>query len=225
MLEYLKLWERLRFLQSGVGNFPGCSLKSGPARSCSPSAPALQKRELRLKFLSPNPSGQGRAGQCSAARGEKGGLASELAILMPLFLLIVAGVIDYGLLFWEKVVITNAVREGARAASRAADQGFGAKAELSPYQVRQVVQNYLDSAGVKAPNGQHLILSDETFSYFWSDTGSGIYLTVVLQNIPYRMLLLPAAQSIFSGRNSEEDLIYLNARITMAAEWTEPPTP
>jgi TadE-like protein len=54
-------------------------------------------------------------------RREHGNITIEMALALPLFLFLVAGVLDLGMLFWEKNVITNAAREGARAAAKAVD--------------------------------------------------------------------------------------------------------
>lgn len=40
----------------------------------------------------------------------------EFAILLPLFLLIIAGIVDFGRAFFSQVTLANAAREGARAA-------------------------------------------------------------------------------------------------------------
>jgi Flp pilus assembly protein TadG len=54
---------------------------------------------------------------CPRARpGEKGAAAVEFAIILPLLLLIIAGIVDFGRAFFTQVVLTNAAREGARAA-------------------------------------------------------------------------------------------------------------
>jgi Flp pilus assembly protein TadG len=47
--------------------------------------------------------------------GEKGSAAVEFAIILPLLVSLVFGIIDFGLLLYNKQVITNASREGARA--------------------------------------------------------------------------------------------------------------
>jgi Flp pilus assembly protein TadG len=49
-------------------------------------------------------------------RAEDGAELIEFAMVLPLMLLIVFGVIDFGLLFQRYHVITNAAREGARVA-------------------------------------------------------------------------------------------------------------
>jgi hypothetical protein len=49
-----------------------------------------------------------------ANRGERGQAVIELALTLPLLLLIVLGVFDFGLLFQKYEVVTNAAREAAR---------------------------------------------------------------------------------------------------------------
>jgi Flp pilus assembly protein TadG len=46
---------------------------------------------------------------------QKGAATIELAIVLPILVLLVFGAIEFGLLFYNKQVITNASREGARA--------------------------------------------------------------------------------------------------------------
>jgi len=48
-------------------------------------------------------------------KSEKGTAVVEFAIVLPLLVLILGGIIEFGLLFYNKQVITNASREGARA--------------------------------------------------------------------------------------------------------------
>jgi len=48
-------------------------------------------------------------------RCQKGVAAVEFAIILPLLMIIIFGIIEFGLLLYDKQVITNASREGARA--------------------------------------------------------------------------------------------------------------
>jgi len=48
-------------------------------------------------------------------QGQRGAAAVEFAIVLPLLALILFGIIEFGLLFYNKQVLTNASREGARA--------------------------------------------------------------------------------------------------------------
>ena len=49
-------------------------------------------------------------------RGERGQAIVELALTLPLLLLVVLGVFDFGLMFQRYEIVTNAAREGARVA-------------------------------------------------------------------------------------------------------------
>jgi Flp pilus assembly protein TadG len=155
-----------------------------------------------------------------------GSITIEMALILPLFLFLMGGIIDLGLLFWEKHVITNATREGARAAAKAIDTGAAVSAQMSRSQIQQVVQNYLDNFGLKNLDGSPLKLSSSNFSYTWTNTGSGLVLDVSLNQIPYKMLLLPNFSTFFGGtRKPGDDAFYLNAQTSMAAEWSNPPGP
>jgi len=59
------------------------------------------------------------------ARGERGAAVVEFAILVPLLLLVVLGIIEMGLLMRDSVAANSAVRSGARTASAAAGAGPG----------------------------------------------------------------------------------------------------
>ena len=47
-------------------------------------------------------------------RSEGGGAAVEFALIMPIFLAILFGMIDYGWYFYQKFTLTAAIREGVR---------------------------------------------------------------------------------------------------------------
>ena len=68
---------------------------------------------------------------------ERGAAAVELALVLPVLLLIVAAIIDFGRAMFVQSVLTNAAREGARAAVvqvAPADIEARAKAALGPYE-------------------------------------------------------------------------------------------
>ena len=52
--------------------------------------------------------------QRAKARGESGAELVELAVALPLLLILIAGIVDFGFLLQSFEVVTNAAREGAR---------------------------------------------------------------------------------------------------------------
>jgi Flp pilus assembly protein TadG len=158
------------------------------------------------------------------SRREKGNVTIEMAFILPLFLFFMGGIIDLGLLFFEKHVITNAAREGARAAAKAVDTGTAVTAQMSQSQVKQVVQNYLDQFSLKNLDGSPLVLGSGNYSYTWTNTGSGTVVNIVLSQIPYKMMLLPNFSTFFGGtRTTGDEAFYLSAQTSMAAEWSTAP--
>ncbi len=147
-------------------------------------------------------------------RREKGIITIEMALAMPVLLFMIAGIIDLSLLFWEKHVITNATREGAR---------YAAKFEEPPSstQVKNtVVQPYIDKFSLKNLDGSRLVLSNgTTFSYTFETTGTGKVVTVKLNQIPYKMMLLPNIKTLFGeARTSGDDAFYLSAQTSMLVQ-------
>jgi Flp pilus assembly protein TadG len=54
--------------------------------------------------------------------GERGAAAVEFALVVPILLILVFGIIDFGLAMTQQSLISNAAREGARAGSLEASQ-------------------------------------------------------------------------------------------------------
>jgi Flp pilus assembly protein TadG len=68
-------------------------------------------------FLCPSPLTLLARARARRARGEKGAVAIEAAILTPLLLLLVFGIIEFGMLFKDWLAVTSSVRAGTRMAS------------------------------------------------------------------------------------------------------------
>jgi Flp pilus assembly protein TadG len=66
-------------------------------------------------------------------RSETGAELVEFALVFPLLLLVVLGIMDFGLLFQQEEVLTNAAREGARVAVLPGYSGDDAKARVAQY--------------------------------------------------------------------------------------------
>src|SRR6478735_6148570 len=54
-------------------------------------------------------------------RLERGAAAVEMALVLPVLLLFIGGIVDFGRAYFTQVVLANAAREGARAAVVGAD--------------------------------------------------------------------------------------------------------
>jgi Flp pilus assembly protein TadG len=157
---------------------------------------------------------------------EKGSITIEMALAMPVLLFMIAGIIDLSMLYWEKHIITNATREGARAASKAADNGMSEDANLSMTDVRTTVQNYLRQFGFRNLDGSDFTLKPDNFEYDIVDNPSDKIITVKLKDLPYKMMLLPNIKTLFGeSRSGGDDVFYLNAQTSMAAQWSNPPSP
>jgi len=74
-----------------------------------------------------------------AAQKRRGAAAVEFAIVAPVFLLLIFGLIEFGRLVMVQQVITNASREGARA---------GVLDGATTANVQSVVQDYLQTAAI-----------------------------------------------------------------------------
>jgi Flp pilus assembly protein TadG len=53
--------------------------------------------------------------RCMRWNSEKGAAVVEFAVILPLLLVILFGIIEFGFLMYNQAMITNAAREGARA--------------------------------------------------------------------------------------------------------------
>src|SRR5262245_40567801 len=126
-----------------------------------------------------------------------GAVLIEFALSLPILLLVIVGIFDFGFAFQQYVVATNAAREGARMAVL--------PAAYSDQDIQDRVTAYLTAGGVKAtpriaiqpvvitPDGGALpfmtrkitVQIDHTFAYLapfakWTDAGT-VTLTAVAQ--------------------------------------------
>lgn len=77
------------------------------------------------------------------SKGHEGGMSSvEFAIVLPLLLVILFGIIEFSVAMFNQAVITNAAREGARAGIVYAGDDDDRPTEA---QIRAVVNNYIGS--------------------------------------------------------------------------------
>ena len=85
-----------------------------------------------------------------AAAPERGAELIEFALVLPLLLLLVLGIVDFGFLFQRLEVVTNAAREGARIAVL---PGYGTD------DVKDRVNDYLEEGGVPIVPGTNPVIN------------------------------------------------------------------
>jgi Flp pilus assembly protein TadG len=76
----------------------------------------------------------------ASRQSQRGAAVVEFALILPILLLLLLGSVEGSLALYDKAVITNASREGARAGIVARNP------PLSDAEIRQVVQSYTQSA-------------------------------------------------------------------------------
>jgi len=121
------------------------------------------------------------AGKTRAA-GRRGAAAVEFAVVLPVFITLVFGMIEYGRMVMVQQVITNAAREGCRKAIM-----DGATSQ----EVQDVVNNYLESAGITSAT--ITITPSEP-----SEAGAGEPVTVSV-SVPYDQVSWLPAPMYLSG--------------------------
>jgi Flp pilus assembly protein TadG len=81
-------------------------------------------------------------------RDDSGGSLVEFAVVAPLLFVILFGIIEFGFLLYDKAVITNASREGARAGivydTALRDADLTANETAVRNKIIQVIYDYLD---------------------------------------------------------------------------------
>ncbi len=73
-------------------------------------------------------------------RRQNGSNLVEFALVSPLLLILVFGIVDFSLALYDKAVVTNASREGARAG-----MVFRHPARVDNAEIQAVINNYLGS--------------------------------------------------------------------------------
>jgi Flp pilus assembly protein TadG len=86
---------------------------------------------------------------------QKGAAMVEFAIVLPLLLILVFGIIDFSFLLYNKASITNASREGARTGIVFRADAAGAKIPATDSIVQNIIKqriwNYLGQADASSP--------------------------------------------------------------------------
>lgn len=153
-------------------------------------------------------------------RNEHGGAAVEFAVVLPLLVLILFGIVEYGFIFYNKQVITNASREGARfgivaGSPRASESQI--KGEITTY----VSQKLISFASTETQPAITICSMDKDdpateICPNVSTASFGDYLSVKV-DYPYQFLLLPNLGKLFSSE-AKSNILNLSATTVMRYE-------
>ena len=113
-------------------------------------------------------------------RSESGASAVEFALLLPVLMMILFGIIEFGLALYRQAILTNASREGARLGIV---QSIPA---ITNGQINATIDSYLTAAGIPAGNVTRNIVAGGV-------TGTPVQVTLTL---PYTYAVLPGLTSI-----------------------------
>ena len=138
----------------------------------------------------------------SRLASSRGAQLVEMALLMPVLLLMLAGMFDIGFLLNHYAVVTNAAREGARAASV---PGWNED------DVEARVNQYLSAAGLSLDGVDTEVNPVEV------EAGTRTFNAVEVEvTYPYNYLILDTIAAMFKAEPDEG--VTVTARATMRAE-------
>jgi Flp pilus assembly protein TadG len=135
---------------------------------------------------------------------QNGAAMVEFAIVLPLLLMLIFGMIEFSVMLYDKAMLTNATREGAR---------FGILFRTKPIPVTGIgsipdtVDNYLQNNLISLGGGTETLIT----SVSGTCTAPGLPITVTV-SYPYKFLVLPGFIT------SLAPVITLGATTTMRCE-------
>ena len=122
-------------------------------------------------------------------RGERGNVAIEFALILPVLLLIVGGIIDFGRAYWFKQTLTWASREGARQGSILSKENWNLSQVKS-----KVVQSVKNGCGTTISEG-NVDVTPET------GPAGGTELTVNV-TMPFSFMMIPYSIKNLTGKTT-----------------------
>ena len=152
-------------------------------------------------------------------RSEKGVSAVEFALIAPLLFVLTFGIIEFSLLLFDKAVLTNASREGARAAIVFQGEDI---TPLGVEVIRPIVKDYANGYLINLGNSGVKNLSDTDITITWDgqttpdDAESGDDVLVKV-NFNYKFLVFQSVIKLIFGSGYEAG-IPLEGRTVMRLE-------
>lgn len=113
-------------------------------------------------------------------RSESGASAVEFALLLPVLMMILFGIIEFGFALYQQAVLTNASREGARLGI------VQASPAITIAQINAAIDNYLTPAGINPANVSRAIVAGGV-------TGTPVTVSLTL---PYSFIVLSSLTAL-----------------------------
>ena len=121
-------------------------------------------------------------------KNQKGAAAIEFALISPILFILVFGIIEFSIALYDKAMITNASREGARAGIV-----YNFPNPISDAEIRTVVSNYCAAHLISFGGGSAV---STTFPIRGTSTGQ---LLAVRVTYAYNYIVLPDLSRLFGG--------------------------
>lgn len=136
-------------------------------------------------------------------RSEKGVSAVEFALIAPLLFVLTFGIVEFGLLLFDKAVVTNASREGARAAIVYSTDGTD-YTPLTVLEIQEVVKGYANGYLVNlGSSGGNLLVNDDITVLYDGPTSPGTPESggdvTVMVTYKYNFLVFPNLTRLIGG--------------------------
>jgi Flp pilus assembly protein TadG len=126
--------------------------------------------------------------RCARTTGERGQALLEVALTLPLLLIVAVGIFEFGRAYQTWQILTNAAREGARIAVLPGTNDDAVEAR---------VHEYLEAGLIPDPDGADVTIDRDTTIALGADTASASRVDVAY---PFTfMVLQPVAQLVVSG--------------------------
>lgn len=113
------------------------------------------------------------------ARSERGAEIIELAMVTPIFAMLIAAMFDFGFLFRNWEVVTNAAREGARVGVLPSYACDGSTTD-----VEQRVQAYMQSSGISDPDSYEVEMAVQSVATDAGTFSACIVTVEMTQSLP-----------------------------------------
>jgi Flp pilus assembly protein TadG len=142
-------------------------------------------------------------------RSESGAELIEFALTLPLLLLVVLGMIEFGFLFREYEVVTNAAREGARIAGLPAYSA-------NPANAKARAEQYLAAAGLTASHPAPTVGAPVKITFVAPAVGC-VWTTAVTVTYPHPFPFVGGIIKYFGGSFATVNLSATSAMRTEVA--------